>query len=222
MPFFPQFLPVFSVWHRTQVWKFVRRDGQYGYGTEPLSFFDDWDSTVDTAIPYPKSDALDVWANYTKHRLCRDCHRSRAKCVKALLGDILDLFWNISPPEDAAEFAKWEKKTTFPIEHKAVANAAAPANFFEHIPLSIRLSSSSLGSSSVGTPGVGGRPAKSSDLHPRWKWGAFFPQNKTYRPWESQFNSRLTWGRECLTIYYWRTAPFRSDNSPKKRYRSHC
>jgi hypothetical protein len=97
--------------HRTQVWKFVRRDGQWVYGTDPLSFFGDWDSMVDTAIPCPKSDGLDLWADFTKLRLCENCDRSRAKCVKALLGDTVDLLWQISPPDGAVKFAEWEKKT---------------------------------------------------------------------------------------------------------------
>jgi hypothetical protein len=29
--------------HSTRVWKFTSRDGEVGYGTDPLNFFDEWD-----------------------------------------------------------------------------------------------------------------------------------------------------------------------------------
>ncbi|KAI0416491.1 hypothetical protein F5X98DRAFT_375831 [Xylaria grammica] len=47
--------------HRTQVWKFAHHSGRRAYGTEPLTFFEDWDSAVDTATPTPKSNALSLF-----------------------------------------------------------------------------------------------------------------------------------------------------------------
>lgn len=129
----------------------------------------------------------------------------------------MDLLWKISPPEGAVKLRECKRKT-FPIKTKAIAKgkAAAPANF-EHGPLSIRPSSSNLKSSSLGTPG-GSRP-NSSDLHPRWKWGVFFPQGKEHRPWESRFNNLMCWGRNEVQVYYWQTAPGESGGSPTQVWR---
>jgi hypothetical protein len=40
------------------VWKFTCRDGEVGYGTDPLDFFDDWDLEAgdrEEPTPYGKS-----------------------------------------------------------------------------------------------------------------------------------------------------------------------
>jgi hypothetical protein len=39
--------------HRTCIWEFRHHSGEWAYGTEPLSFFEDWDCAVDSAIPTP-------------------------------------------------------------------------------------------------------------------------------------------------------------------------
>ena len=92
--------------HAVERWLFIHRSGRRGRGTEPLSFFEDWDSaTGDVAVPTPTSSELAYFCYDTVSPVCQDCDRSRARCVKLLLGSTAELLWRIPPPKEAI---KWK------------------------------------------------------------------------------------------------------------------
>jgi hypothetical protein len=75
----------------TAVWHFKHRSGGVALGTEPFTFFGDWDETAwDRALPTPHSDAFDSFVDHEAR--CTLCGCDRATCARAQLSCIWELW----------------------------------------------------------------------------------------------------------------------------------
>ena len=84
----------------TKCWRFTLRNGEVGYGDEPLEFFDEWDPDAgDREEPTPYCRELQI---FNAHE--NDVYWIK-KCVQAFFGRAAwDVLRNLSPPAGATEY----------------------------------------------------------------------------------------------------------------------
>ena len=199
----------------TWAWEFSH-NGDLAYGTEPLSFFEEWDSKVDTATPLPDSAELEFFCSTAKRAKCIKCNASCVRCIGVFLGSTTELLWRVPLPKGAVRLFRLDNDSGF-----ESARDVAQAIRDMHIQSDIQTDEtwpegSTMGITSLDrTPEL--RPVRNPirvlndqqnqgpklDVRPRWKWGLFFSQGAEVR----------------TNVYYWQSMSDEHGGSPTEVWR---